>query len=60
MQLLGGRGTRSCRSGSQSSQTAIRRAVELGNVWIPFPHPRSDHALERHSDPLATADDLPR
>jgi probable F420-dependent oxidoreductase len=40
---------------------AIRRAVELGDGWIPFPHrPKNDGRFERHSDPLVTLDDLRR
>jgi probable F420-dependent oxidoreductase len=41
-----------------NSEAAIRRAVELADGWIPAPSRRSDHPLERHTDPLESFDGL--
>jgi probable F420-dependent oxidoreductase len=42
-----------------NSKRAIRRAVQLGDGWIPFPHrPESDRPPYRHSDSLSSIDDL--
>jgi len=40
-----------------NSRRAIRRAVEQGDGWIPFPNP-PDGAASRHSRPLRSLDDL--
>jgi probable F420-dependent oxidoreductase len=40
-----------------NSRAAIRRAVELGQGWVPFPNPRKD-AARRGTPPLETLDDL--
>jgi alkanesulfonate monooxygenase SsuD/methylene tetrahydromethanopterin reductase-like flavin-dependent oxidoreductase (luciferase family) len=40
-----------------NSKRAIRRAVELGDGWMPMPNPRSLGA-RRRSAPLETLDDL--
>jgi probable F420-dependent oxidoreductase len=41
-----------------NSRAAIRRAVELGDGWIPAPSRTSNHPLERHTDPLETFEGL--
>jgi alkanesulfonate monooxygenase SsuD/methylene tetrahydromethanopterin reductase-like flavin-dependent oxidoreductase (luciferase family) len=40
-----------------NSKRAIRRAVELGDGWMPMPNPRS-LGTRRRSAPLETLDDL--
>lgn len=40
-----------------NSNRAIRRAVELGDGWAPFPNPAKS-AARRHTPPLETLDDL--
>jgi probable F420-dependent oxidoreductase len=42
-----------------NSTRAIRRAIELGDGWMPFPNP-AKLAARRKTPPLETADDLAR
>ncbi len=40
-----------------NAKQAIRRAVELGDGWMPFPNPRQ-HMARRHTAALETVEDL--